>query len=48
MIFCPKYRRKILVGEIALVAEAIICKICKEMDIEIIDIAVNPDHVHLF
>lgn len=37
-----------LVGEIALVAEAIICKTCKEMDIEIIDIAVNPDHVHLF
>jgi len=28
--------------------EAIIRKTCRELDIEIIDIAVNPDHVHLF
>ncbi len=24
------------------------CKTCVEMDIEIIEIAVNPDHVHIF
>ncbi|MCD4843134.1 MAG: IS200/IS605 family transposase [Methanosarcinales archaeon] len=23
-------------------------KTCKELDIEIIDMAINPDHVHLF
>jgi len=28
--------------------EAIIRKTCKEMDIKIIDISVNIDHVHLF
>jgi putative transposase len=48
MVFSPKYRGKILTGDIAMLAEEIIRKTCRELDIEIIDIAVNPDHVHLF
>jgi REP element-mobilizing transposase RayT len=48
MVFAPKYRGKILIGDVAMVAEGIICKTCKELDIEIIEIAVNPDHVHIF
>ncbi len=43
----PKYREKILVGDVALVVEGIIRKTCKEMNIEIIDMAVNIDHAHL-
>ena len=48
MVFSPKYRGKVLVGEVAIVAETIIRKTCSELDIEAIDMAVNPDHVHLF
>ncbi len=48
MVFAPKYRGKILVGDVAMICEGIICKTCVEMDIEIIEIAVNPDHVHIF
>jgi putative transposase len=48
MVFTPKYRGKILVGEVAEAAEEIIREICKELDIKIIDMAVNADHVHLF
>lgn len=48
MIFSPKYRNEVLVGEMAMVDEAIICKTCSELDIEVIDMAVNPDHVHMF
>ena len=48
MVITPKYRGKILVGEVGLVTEVIIRKTCKEMDIKIIDISVNIDHVHLF
>ena len=48
MVFSPKYRGKILTGDIAMLAEAIIRKTCKELDIKIIDMAVNPDHVRLF
>ena len=33
--------------EVAEAAEEIIRGICKELDIEVIDMAVNVDHVHL-
>lgn len=36
-MFSPKYRGKILIGDMAIVAEAIICKTCREMDIKIIE-----------
>ncbi len=48
MAFSPKYRGKILTEDIALAAEGIIRKTCKELEIDIIEIAVNPDHVHIF
>ena len=48
MVFSPKYRGKVLVGDVAMVAEAIIRKTCKELDIEVIDMAVSSDHIHLF
>jgi putative transposase len=37
-----------LLGDVAEVAEEIIRETCKELDIEIIDMAMNVDHVHLF
>jgi putative transposase len=37
-----------LLGDVAEVAEEIILETCKELDIEIIDLAVSVDHVHLF
>ncbi|MEA1894074.1 MAG: IS200/IS605 family transposase [Euryarchaeota archaeon] len=49
MVFSPKYRGKILVEKtIALALDGIIRKTCKDLNIEIIDMAVNVDHVHLF
>jgi putative transposase len=48
MLFSPKYRGKVLEGEVAEAAEEIIWETCKELDIEIIDMAMNVDHVHLF
>ena len=48
MVITPKYRGKILVGDVALAVEGIIRTTCNEMKIEIIDMAVNVDHVHLF
>ena len=46
--FSPKYRGKVLLGDVAEVAEEIIRETCNELDIEIIDMAMNVDHVHLF
>ena len=48
LVFSPKYRGKVLLEEVAEVAEEIIRETCKELDIEIIDMAMNVDHVHLF
>ena len=33
---------------VVMITEGIIWKTCKELGIEIIEIAVNPDHVHIF
>ena len=48
MVFSPKYRGKVLVGDVGMVAEAIIRKTCKELDIEVINMVVNTEHVHIF
>ena len=48
MMITPKYRGKVLTGDVALVTEGIIRKTCNDMDIEVIDMAVNTDHIHLF
>ncbi len=48
LVFSPKYRGKVLDGEVAEAVEEIIRKNCKELDIEVMDMAVNVDHVHLF
>ena len=44
----PKIQGKSAVGEVAMMVEGVIRQTCKELDIEVIDIAVNCDHVHLF
>ncbi|HLB71877.1 MAG: IS200/IS605 family transposase [Candidatus Methanoperedens sp.] len=31
-----------------MITEGILCKTCKELNIKIIEIAVNSDHVHIF
>ena len=37
LVFSPKYRGKVLEGEVAETAEEIIGETCKELDIEVID-----------
>jgi len=48
LVFSPKYRGKVLAGEVAEAAEEIIRETCRELDIEVIDLSLNIDHVHLF
>jgi putative transposase len=48
VIFCPKYRRKVLVGEIANDLKDIFYNVAKERDFEIKALEIMPDHVHLF
>ena len=48
IVFCPKYRRKLLVSKIKVRLEEIIRDVALENGWEIISREVMPDHVHLF
>ncbi len=48
VIFCPKYRRKVLVGDIEKDLREIFYDVAKENDVEIKALEIMPDHVHMF
>lgn len=48
IIWCPKYRRKVLIGKIEKRCKQLIEQKAKELNIEIRKMEVMPDHVHLF
>ena len=47
VIFCPKYRRKILVNGIDTRLKELLFEIARKYRFKIIEIEVMPDHVHL-
>lgn len=48
IIFCPKRRRKVLVGPVHDRLKEIIEQVCAEHSWQIVELAIQPDHVHLF
>ena len=48
VIWCSKYRKQILVGEIAVFANELLDAICKENEWLVITKEIQPDHIHLF
>lgn len=47
IVFCPKYRRPVLVGAVADRLREILNEICAERRCELFRMEVMPDHVHL-
>lgn len=47
VVWCPKYRRKVLVGKIETRLKEIIQETCAELSVEIIEMELMPDYVHL-
>ena len=47
-VWSTKYRRKVLVGEIAETAKTALLDICGKQGYEVRTIEVLPDHIHLF
>ena len=47
VVWCPKYRRKVLIDERAERLKELIRQVCSETNAEIIEMEVMPDHVHL-
>ena len=48
IIFCPKRRRKVLVGSVHDRLKAIIEQVAEQNQWRIVRLAIQPDHVHLF
>ena len=47
VVWCPKYRRKVLVGAISERLKELIEQKCSEIKADIIEMEIVPDHVHL-
>ena len=47
VIWCPKYRRKVLVGDVRARLIEIIYEVAKDLQTDIKELQVMPDHVHM-
>ena len=52
VVWCPKFRRKVLVddpqrGNVATRLKDLIAEVCTDLDADVIELEVMPDHVHL-
>ena len=47
IVWCPKYRRKVLINGVDTRLKELIHEIAKELQLEIIEMEVMPDHVHI-
>ena len=47
IVFCPKYRRKVLVNGVDTRLKELVKSICEEIPVDVIEMEIMPDHVHL-
>ena len=47
VVWCPKYRRKVLVDGVDSRLKELIIQICQEIQVDIIEMEIMPDHLHL-
>lgn len=48
LIWCPKRRKRVLVGRIATALQQLIETKCEQRGWQILQLAIQPDHAHLF
>ena len=48
LVWCPKYRRGVLVGEVVDELRSLLYQKAQELDVTIEALEILPDHVHLF
>lgn len=47
VVWCPKYRRKVLINGVDARLKELIKETCIKQNVEIIEMEIMPDHVHL-
>lgn len=48
LVWCPKYRRPVLAGDVGVRLSEILPTLVQELDGSVLELVVMPDHVHLF
>ena len=48
LVWCPKRRKKVLIGKIAQRLKEIFNQVAKEKDIDILALEIMPEHLHIF
>lgn len=48
VIWCPKYRRDVLEGDVAVAIDGMLDALCGERGWPVISKEIQPDHIHLF
>ena len=47
IVWCPKYRRKVLINGVDIRLKELIKSIATEIQVDVIEMEIMPDHVHL-
>ena len=47
VVWCPKYRRAVLGGDVEVRLKEIVRDVCNELGAELIEMEMMPDHIHL-
>lgn len=47
-VFCPRYRRKLLIGDVEIRFKELLQEICESINLEILAVECDKDHCHLF
>lgn len=48
IVWCPKYRKSVLIGEVAKDLEIFLYQKAEQIDMKIESLEIMPDHVHMF
>ena len=48
IVWCPKYRRKVLIGNVETQLKELLNESCTDMNVDIIEMEIMPNHVHMF
>ncbi len=48
LVWCPKRRKAVLTGAIAQECQTLIAQVCVEQGWTLLELAIQPDHIHLF
>ncbi len=47
VVWCPKYRRKVLIDGVDIRLKELVSEICRQYSFDLLDLEVMPDYVHL-